>query len=84
MKKIILVMSILVLTLGAAPQASMDQSRSLDFDYRVVFKGLNSLPKESKKLDVWVVGLKGITYSRKINSAIPDIYQAVGPYVEDK
>lgn len=61
MKKII-VMVVLILSLGTAPQASIDQSRSLNFDYRVTFKGLDNLPKESKKLDVWLPLLPSTPY----------------------
>jgi len=54
MKKIILLLVILGLLSTTTPQANIGQSRLFDFDYLVVFKGLEDLPPDARKLEVWL------------------------------
>jgi len=61
-RKIILLLIILGLFPATVPQADMDQSRLFDFDYLVVFKGLDNLPQDAKKLDVWLPLLPNTPY----------------------
>ena len=42
----------------------MNQSRLFDFDYLVVFQGLDNLDADAKKLDVWLPLLLNTPYQK--------------------